>query len=139
MRISDWSSDVCSSDLLQAYFAGNPELGITAVPGAGADVDLWILGSSLFGAHMAALMGLPYAFASHFAPKALDEAIALYRQEFRPSEYLDKPYVMLGYNVFAADTDAEARFLASSMQHSRSEGRRVGKEGVSAFRFWWWP
>src|SRR3546814_3679447 len=101
MRISDWSSDVCSSDL-----------------GAGADVDLWILGSSLFGAHMAALMGLPYAFASHFAPKALDEAIALYRQEFRPSEYLDKPYVMLGYNVFAADTDAEARFLASSMQHS---------------------
>src|SRR3546814_16928580 len=67
---------------------------------------------------MAALMGLPYAFASHFAPKALDEAIALYRQEFRPSEYLDKPYVMLGYNVFAADTDAEARFLASSMQHS---------------------
>src|SRR3546814_10813556 len=69
---------------------------------------------------MAALMGLPYAFASHFAPKALDEAIALYRQEFRPSEYLDKPYVMLGYNVFAADTDAEARFLASSMQH-RSE------------------
>src|SRR3546814_14934821 len=63
-------------------------------------------------------MGLPYAFASHFAPKALDEAIALYRQEFRPSEYLDKPYVMLGYNVFAADTDAEARLLASSMQHS---------------------
>src|SRR3546814_2605236 len=81
---------------LQGYFAGNPELGITAVPGAGADVDLWILGSSLFGAHMAALIGLPYAFASHFAPKALDEAIALYRQEFRPSEYLDKPYVMLG-------------------------------------------
>src|SRR3546814_18548692 len=67
---------------------------------------------------MAALMCLPYAFASHFAPKALDEAIALYRKEFRPSEYLDKLYDMLGYNVFAAHTDAEARFLASSMQHS---------------------
>lgn len=103
---------------LQAYFAGNPDLGITAVPGAGEHVEMWILGSSLFGAHMAAVLGLPYAFASHFAPDAMDEAIALYRENFRPSTQLDRPHVMLGYNVFAADSDEEARFFATSLQQT---------------------
>jgi luciferase family oxidoreductase group 1 len=79
---------------------------------------VWILGSSLFGAQLAAYLGLPYAFASHFAPAQMMEAIALYRARFKPSRHLDKPHVMLGYNVFAADTDDEARFLATSWQQS---------------------
>jgi luciferase family oxidoreductase group 1 len=103
---------------LQAYFAGDPDLGIVAVPGIGEDVPLYILGSSLFGAQLAAALGLPYAFASHFAPGDMDEAIALYRRDFRPSAQLAEPYVMLGYNIFAADTDAEAELLASSMQQA---------------------
>src|SRR5690606_4300529 len=103
---------------LQAFFADDPRLGIQATPGAGADVPLWILGSSLFGAQLAAALGLPYAFASHFAPAALDEAIALYRSEFRPSAQLDRPYVMAGFNVFAADTMDEAQWIATSMQQS---------------------
>lgn len=103
---------------LQAYFAGDTRLGIEATPGAGEDVPLWILGSSLYGAQLAAALGLPYAFASHFAPGALDEAIAIYRRDFRPSAQLKYPYVMAGYNVFAADSAEEAQLLASSMQQS---------------------
>ena len=103
---------------LQAYFAGDARLGFQATPGAGEAVPLWILGSSLYGAQLAAALGLPYAFASHFAPAALDDAIAIYRRDFRPSAQLDRPYVMAGYNVFAADTAEEARFLATSMQQA---------------------
>lgn len=103
---------------LQAYFAGDARLGFQATPGAGEDVEMWILGSSLYGAQLAAALGLPYAFASHFAPAALDEAIEIYRRDFRPSERLDRPYFMAGYNVFAADTADEARLIASSMQQS---------------------
>jgi luciferase family oxidoreductase group 1 len=103
---------------LQAYFAADDRLAIQATPGAGATVPLWILGSSLFGAQLAAMLGLPYAFASHFAPAALDEAIALYRRDFRPSAALKYPYVMAGYNVFAADDANEAQLLASSMQQA---------------------
>ncbi len=103
---------------LQAYFSEDERLSIQATPGAGADVPLWILGSSLYGAQLAAMLGLPYAFASHFAPTALDEAIAIYRRDFRPSAQLKYPYVMAGYNVFAADTAEEAHLLASSMQQS---------------------
>ena len=103
---------------LQAYFAGDDRLGIQATPGAGEDVPLWILGSSLYGAQLAAALGLPYAFASHFAPGALDEAIAIYRRDFRPSAQLKYPYVMAGYNVFAADSADEAQLLASSMQQA---------------------
>ena len=103
---------------LQAYFAGDARLGIEATPGAGEDVPLWILGSSLYGAQLAAALGLPYAFASHFAPGALDEAIAIYRRDFRPSAQLKYPYVMAGYNVFAADSMEEAHLLASSMQQA---------------------
>ncbi|GAA0726385.1 LLM class flavin-dependent oxidoreductase [Sphingomonas japonica] len=99
---------------LQSYFADDGQTGIRAVPGAGAKVPLWILGSSTFGAQLAAALGLPYAFASHFAPAAMMDAIAIYRAGFRPSAQLDRPHVMLGFNVFAADSDNEAQYLASS-------------------------
>ena len=91
---------------------------IRAVPGEGQDVPVWILGSSLYGAQLAAMLGLPYAFASHFAPAELDNALSVYRSRFQPSEYLDKPHVMLGLNVVAAPTDAEARFLFTSLQQA---------------------
>lgn len=103
---------------LQSYFADDGRTGISATPGAGADVQLYILGSSLYGAQVAALLGLPYAFASHFAPQLLDEALHVYRSSFKPSEFLDKPHAMAAMNVIAADTDAEAEFLASSIQQS---------------------
>lgn len=104
---------------LMAYFRP-AESGqqVRAVPGERLQVPIWILGSSLFGAQLAAAFGLPYAFASHFAPAQMMQAIELYRVRFRPSEHLARPYVLLGYNVFAADTDEEARFLASSMQQA---------------------
>jgi luciferase family oxidoreductase group 1 len=103
---------------LMDYFADSPRRQVRAVPGAGLDVPVWILGSSLFGAQLAAALGLPYAFASHFAPQMMMQAIELYRATFRPSAQLEKPYVMLGFNVFAADTDAEAHFRATSMQQA---------------------
>jgi luciferase family oxidoreductase group 1 len=103
---------------LQSYFADDGRTGISATPGAGANVQLYILGSSLYGAQVAALLGLPFAFASHFAPQALDEALHVYRGHFKPSAVLDQPYVMAAMNVIAADTDQEAEFLASSLQQS---------------------
>ena len=103
---------------LMDYFSEESRRPVRAVPGQGLKVPLWILGSSLFGAQLAAGLGLPYAFASHFAPQQMLQAIALYRATFRPSAQLDKPYVMLGFNVFAADTDDEAQLLASSMQQA---------------------
>jgi luciferase family oxidoreductase group 1 len=102
---------------LMAYFRG--EKGrVRAVPGEGLDIPLWILGSSLFGAQLAAMLGLPYAFASHFAPQMMMEAIDLYRHRFEPSAQLDKPYVMLGFNAVVADSDAEAELLATSQQQA---------------------
>ena len=95
-----------------------PDQPIQAVPGAGLDVPIWILGSSTFGAQVAAEFGLPFSFASHFAPALLFEALALYRSRFKPSNRLASPYVMLGVNVVAAETDEEARFLASSGRQS---------------------
>jgi luciferase family oxidoreductase group 1 len=103
---------------LQSYFSDDGRTGIVATPGAGADVQLYILGSSLYGAQVAAALGLPFAFASHFAPAALDEALHVYRSGFRPSAVLDAPYAMAAMNVIAAETDAEAQFLASSLQQS---------------------
>ncbi|PWE27145.1 alkane 1-monooxygenase [Pararhodobacter marinus] len=99
---------------LLGYFGDNPEARVRAVPGTGTHVPVWILGSSLFGAQLAAYLGLPYAFASHFAPAALDEALAIYRASFRPSEYLERPYAMVAAGCFAAETDDEARYLRSS-------------------------
>jgi luciferase family oxidoreductase group 1 len=103
---------------LMDYFADSPRRNVRAVPGAGLKVPVWILGSSLFGAQLAAALGLPYAFASHFAPQMMMQAIDIYRSTFRPSAQLDKPYVMLGFNVFAADTDEQAQYLATSMQQA---------------------
>ena len=102
---------------LQAFLApAQPGQAIRAVPGAGSQVPLWILGSSLYGAQLAALLGLPYAFASHFAPDALEQALALYRERFQPSQQLGKSHAMAGANVVVADTDAEARRLFTSVQ-----------------------
>lgn len=103
---------------LMDYFAATQRHAVRAVPGAGLNVPIWILGSSLFGAQLAAALGLPYAFASHFAPQQMMQAIALYRATFKPSAQLAKPYVMLGYNVFAADTYEQAKLLATSMQQA---------------------
>jgi luciferase family oxidoreductase group 1 len=103
---------------LRDYFSSAPRQPVRAVPGSGLEVPLWILGSSLFGAQLAAALGLPYAFASHFAPGQMMQAIEIYRRTFQPSAQLAQPYVMLGFNVFAADTDEEARFHATSMQQA---------------------
>jgi luciferase family oxidoreductase group 1 len=113
---------------LQGYFAparpGSPSTGVRAVPGEGLEVPIWLLGSSLFGAQLAAALGLPYAFASHFAPAAMMDALALYRSRFEPSRQLDRPYAMLGVNVFAADTETEARRQFTSLQQAFVNLRR---------------
>ena len=103
---------------LQSYFADDGQTGIVAIPGAGANVPLYILGSSLYGAQVAAALGLPFAFASHFAPQMLDEALHIYRSHFKPSAQLDAPYAMAAMNIIAAETDEEAEYLASSLQQS---------------------
>ena len=103
---------------LQSYFADDGQTGIVATPGAGANVQLYILGSSLYGAQVAGALGLPFAFASHFAPDMLDEALHIYRSHFRSGAVLDAPYAMAAFNIIAAETDAEAEYLASSMQQS---------------------
>ena len=105
-------------EVIELFRDAQPGQAVRAVPGAGLSVPIWILGSSLFGAQVAAGLGLPFSFASHFAPALLNEAIAVYRNRFTPSEFLQQPYVMLGVNVVAAATDAEARFLASSGRQS---------------------
>lgn len=103
---------------LQAIFAGDPRVPLQATPGKGAKPQIWILGSSLFGAQLAGMLGLPFAFASHFAPKQLDAALTLYRERFTPSATLAEPYCAAAINVVAADTDEEADLLASSMDQS---------------------
>jgi len=114
--IDDFPKDVLE---LIAYM-GDPQPGqpVRAIPGQGSKVPVWMLGSSTYGAQLAAALGLPYAFASHFAPEQLTQALELYRAQFRPSPFLDKPYVMLGINVVAANTDAEAKFLFTSLQQA---------------------
>jgi len=115
-NIDDFPRDVI--EILQYLGPDNPDARVRAVPGYGTKVPVWILGSSTYGAQLAAALGLPYAFASHFAPGELDFALELYRRQFRPSEYLDKPYAMAGFNIFAADTDAEAKLLFTSLQQA---------------------
>jgi len=109
---NDFPRDVV--ELLNYFKPVDPAQRVQAVPGAGLNVPVWILGSSLFGAQLAAMLGLPYGFASHFAPADMERAVELYRERFEPSEYLQKPYVMLGLNVIAADTDEEAHHLFTS-------------------------
>lgn len=121
-NLDDFPQDVLE---LQHYFKEPaPDQFVRAVPGAGLNVPIWILGSSLYGAQLAAALGLPYAFASHFASAALMQAIAVYRHRFEPSAQLDKPHVMVGMTVVAADTDEEARFLRTSIQQSFVNRRR---------------
>src|SRR3954471_19793934 len=119
------AADAFPQDVLEllAYFRGDAG-PIRAVPGAGLAVPIWILGSSTFGAQLAAALGLPYSFASHFAPMQMMQAIEIYRAHFRPSAQLDRPYVMLGFNVFAAATDEEARLLFTSLQQAFVNLRR---------------
>ncbi|MFN3517154.1 MAG: LLM class flavin-dependent oxidoreductase [Novosphingobium sp.] len=103
---------------LRALLTGEPELPIRATPGRGAQVEMWMLGSSLFGAQLAAMLGMPYAFASHFAPDYLDQALAVYRRQFRPSQWLEHPHVMAAMTVIAAEDDDEAAVLGTSMDQS---------------------
>ena len=116
-------------ELLNYFEPAQAGQAVQAVPGAGVEVEVWILGSSLFGASLAAALGLPYAFASHFAPDALEQALALYRQAFRPSARLQQPHVMLALNVVAADTDAEAGRLFTTQQQAFANLRR-GRPGL---------
>ncbi len=125
----DFPRDV--SELQRLLGPAQPGQAITAVPGAGTEVPIWLLGSSLFSARLAAHKGLPYAFASHFAPRLLQAALAVYRQEFRPSSVLAQPWVMVGVPVIAAPTDAEAEYLASST-YQRVLGIITGRRGLLA-------
>ena len=116
-RTLNTNPDAFPQDVMEVidYFrTPQPGQAVRAVPGGGLSVPIWILGSSTFGAQVAAALGLPFAFASHFAPALLDEATRIYRERFTPSEHLKQPYLLLGVNVVAADTDDEGRFLASS-------------------------
>lgn len=119
-RNLDSDPDAFPRDVLELmdYLSDEPRQTVQAVPGKGLKVPVWILGSSLFGAQLAAALGLPYAFASHFAPQQMMQAIQVYRTTFQPSAQCSKPYVMLGFNVVAADTDEQAQFLATSLQQS---------------------
>lgn len=116
---------------------------IEAVPGSNSNVPIWILGSSLFGAQLAAELGLPYGFASHFAPQALDEALEIYRHRFKPNEKMSKPYALVGVNIIAAETDAEAKYLATSQQMSfanlvRGE-RKLTQPPIDDIDTYWTP
>ncbi len=138
MRRDPSTSDRFPQDVLelQGYLTDQTRVaGVNATPGAGTNVPLYILGSSLFGATLAAALGLPYAFASHFAPAALPDAVSAYRQEFKPSEQLAQPYVIAGLNVIAADTedDAQEQFRLAKRSRARSllaRGREVSDAEV---------
>jgi luciferase family oxidoreductase group 1 len=118
---------------LQGYLTGNSRIaGVDAIPGKGSNIPLYILGSSLFGAQLAAALGLPFAFASHFAPAALHDALAIYRREFRASEQAERPYVMVAANVLAADTTSAAQAQLQSVRRARAVGlfgRQLGVVG----------
>ncbi len=116
-------------ELLGHFEPAQPGQAVRAVPGAGIAVPVWLLGSSLFSARLAAALGLPFAFASHFAPDAMETALDLYRREFRPSARLDRAHAMLALNVVAADGDAEARRLFTTLQQSFVNLRR-GRFGL---------
>jgi len=130
---------------LQAFLApAKPDQAIVAVPGEGTEVPIWILGSSTFGASLAAEFGLPYAFASHFAPQQLMSALQVYRSRFKPSAQLDRPYAMVGVNIIAADTDEEARRLATTQQMGfceffRGGLRGLGKPPIDDIESYWTP
>ena len=133
LRVDPMASDRFPQDVLelQALLGPlQPGQAIQAVPGTDTNVPLWILGSSLFGAQLAAMLGLPYAFASHFAPDALMQAMEVYRTRFEPSAQLQKPYAMAGVNVIVAETDAQARQLFTSVQQRFADMAR-GSRGLT--------
>jgi luciferase family oxidoreductase group 1 len=140
LRRDPTAADTFPHDVLelQAYLSGDSRVpGVQAIPGTGTNVPLYILGSSLFGASLAAALGLPYAFASHFAPEALQQAVAVYRREFKPSLQLDAPYVIAGVNVIAADDEADAREQLEYVRRARlgrflGRGRRFTDEELDA-------
>lgn len=146
LRRSPESSDQFPQDVLelQAFLAPEgPDQKIIAIPAAGTEVPLWILGSSNFGAMLAAELGLPYAFASHFAPDYLLPALELYRSRFKPSEQLQKPHAMVGVNIIAADTDEEAKRLATTQQMSFTNifrgARGLSKPPIDDIETYWSP
>jgi luciferase family oxidoreductase group 1 len=146
MRRDPASSEQFPQDVLelQALLAdAQPGQRVIAVPGAGTNVPLWILGSSTFGARLAAELGLPYAFASHFAPDLLDDALTMYRTHFKPSHQLAEPHAMVGVNIIAADTDAEARHLATTQQMSFADifrnARGLSKPPIDDIETYWSP
>jgi luciferase family oxidoreductase group 1 len=135
LRRDPQSAETFPQDVLelQGYLSGRTRVpGVDAVPGKGSNVPLYMLGSSLFGAKLAAALGLPYAFASHFAPAALHEAIAAYRAQFKPSEQLDAPYVIAGCNVIAADTATAAADQLQAIRRTRAIGLFARTRGISA-------
>ncbi len=123
----DFPQDVI--ELLTYLGPERPDAAVRALPGEGTNVPVWILGSSLYGASLAAALGLPYAFASHFAPNALDEAVALYRERFQPTQFGEEPRFMLAANVFAADTEDEAQYLRTTLLQTfaRLRSGQIGK------------
>jgi len=146
LRRDPGASDNFPQDVMELKaFLAPPEPGqrIIAIPAAGTEVPLWILGSSNFGAMLAAELGLPYAFASHFAPDYLLPALDLYRSRFKPSDQLDKPYAMVGVNIIAADTDAEAKRLATTQQMSFTNifrgARGLSKPPIDDIETYWSP
>ena len=146
LRRDPASSDRFPQDVqeLQAWLSPTrPGQRVEAVPGSGTEVPLWILGSSLFGAQLAAELGLPFGFASHFAPQMLDQALSIYRSRFQPSAQIDKPYALVGVNVIAAPTDAEAKFLATSQQMSFAGifrgARDLTKPPIDDIEQYWTP
>ncbi len=135
LRRDPGSADTFPQDVLelQGYLTGHTRVrGVDATPGKGSNVPLYILGSSLFGAQLAAALGLPYAFASHFAPAALTAAIAAYREEFRPSAQLDRPYVIAGLNVIAADSTESAQQQLQDIRRIRTIGLYGLQQGIDA-------
>lgn len=146
LRRSLANSDNFPQDVmeLQAYFASAQQPGqIQAVPAAGTEVPLWILGSSTYGAQLAAHLGLPYGFASHFAPDLLGDALAIYRTRFQPSAQGSRPYAMVGVNIIAADSDEEARRLATTQQMSFANlfrgARRLSQPPIDDIETYWSP
>ena len=146
LRRSLTNSDNFPQDVLelQAYFAPvQPGQRLQAVPAAGTEVPLWILGSSTYGAHVAAEFGLPYGFASHFAPEQLLPALDIYRQRFKPSDQLAKPYALVGVNIIAAETDSEARRLATTQQMSFTNifrgARGLSRPPIDDIETYWTP
>ena len=146
LRRSPAAADNFPQDVLELQaLLGPPQPGqyIHAIPGEGTEVPLWILGSSTFGARLAAELGLPYSFASHFAPQQLLQALEVYRSHFRPSKQLERPYAMVGVNIIAAESDAEARRLATTQQMSFVDlvrGTRLhSKPPIDNIESYWTP